>query len=343
MRERFGAGVTVARSEEIAGDASTRRYARLWLEGPGAPRSAVAMILADRGAALSSEELGEVPPCEELPFVNVQRFLRSLGVPVPEIYVDATDEGLLLLEDVGDTSLRQRLGEVAPGERMRLFERAIEELVRIQVVGTARRDERCVAFHQTFHEGVYLWEFGHFLEYGIEKRLGPLPGETRTRLRGCFERIARKLAAEPLVLSHRDYHAWNLFLQGERLRILDFQDALLAAAPYDLATLLGDRDTFEFLSEEDERSLVRYYATRWEEAGGKPWNFDHLWDVYSGCALQKAFKIVGRFHYLAEVKGKRAYLGYLPSTLRRLEVLFGRVEEGREIRGLLEPWFSRLA
>ena len=64
------------------------------------------MILADRGIAMSSDELAVFKDApKELPYLNVHRFLVGLGVAVPEVYVDAAERGVLLLEDIGDTAL----------------------------------------------------------------------------------------------------------------------------------------------------------------------------------------------------------------------------------------------
>ena len=38
VRERFGSATAVRRVAPLAGDASTRRYARAWLDGPARPR-----------------------------------------------------------------------------------------------------------------------------------------------------------------------------------------------------------------------------------------------------------------------------------------------------------------
>ena len=77
---------------------TTRRYTRLWLDGPSTPASVVAMLLADRGIAMSSDELAVLKqPPAEIPYLNVHRFLSRLCVAVPEIYADASERGVLLL------------------------------------------------------------------------------------------------------------------------------------------------------------------------------------------------------------------------------------------------------
>ncbi len=343
VRRRWGEDATVVRLEPLAGDASTRSYARAWLRGSEPPPTAVVMILADRGVAVSSDELAVLPSTDELPYLNVHRFLLRLRVDVPEVYLDGSAEGVLLLEDIGDLALRDAVDGADAATIERHFERAIEQLLLLQIDGTRAADPDCIAFHQAFDERLYLWEFEHFIEFGIERRLRPLPAPAAARLREIFAAIARRLDGEPRVLNHRDFHAWNLFVQGDRIRVLDFQDALLAVAPYDLATLLGDRDTPTIIEAHIERRLLDYYRRRWSEAGGAAWDPQHLDETYHLCALQKAFKVVGRFHYLDMVKGKRGYLRYLPPTLAQIARLLGVVPQGDEIRSVLVPSFPELA
>lgn len=333
----FGPGAALQRSEPLAGDASTRRYARLWLEGEKAPATAVVMILADRGTAMSSDELAVFKDApKELPYLNVHRFLEHLHVPIPEVYFDASEDGFVLLEDIGDTPLWDVVRS-APAEVVeKWYERAIDELLVIAVRGTCEPDPACVAFQQAFDEQLFNWEFEHFIEYGIERRLDmTLPaGDART-LRGDFERISQRLGAEPRFLNHRDYHSWNLFIAAGRVRVIDFQDALLAPAPYDLATLLGDRDTPQAVTPEIEQRLLDYYRRRWGESGGGQLAARDFEEVYFLCALQKALKVVGRFYYLDLVKQKRGYLRYIPSTVRQIRRILPRFPELAETAAVL--------
>jgi hypothetical protein len=344
VRQRFGTDTVVERVEPLAGDASTRRYARAWLAGGTAPPTAVIMILADRGVAMSSDELGvfgQAPA--ELPYVNVHRFLEPLGVAVPELYLDASGHSLLVLEDVGDLALRDAVEGKAEHETEALFAAAIDQLLLIQVAGTQRRRDDCVAFQQTFDARLFLWEFEHFIEYGFCGREGVVVADgDLVVLRRHFADIARFLDAQPRYLNHRDYHGWNLFVRGERIRVIDFQDALLAPAPYDLATLLGDRDTPHIVSPEMERRLLDYYRQGWAQRGGPPWSDEELWKVYAMCALQKAFKVVGRFHFLDRVKNKRGYLRYIPPTVRQIGRFLEEWPGGGEMREVLGKYFPEL-
>lgn len=344
-RARFGSETRVVRSEPLAGDASTRRYTRVSLSGGTAPPTAVAMLLSDLGVALSSEELAvfEEAPAE-LPFLNVHRFLERIGVAVPAVYGSRVEEGVVLLEDVGDLCLREAAQGRTREEVVALFDAAIEQLVLLQVRGTREADPNCVAFRQNFDRRLFLWELEHFLEYGLPAYA---PGGVRDgdlkRLRGVFDHLAGELDRLSRVLNHRDFHGWNLFVHDGRIRVIDFQDALLAPGPYDLATLLGDRDTRDVVPPPMEQELIERYRLRTADSGGRRWSRDELQAAYVACALQKAFKVVGRFHYLARVKGKDGYLRYLPPTLRQLRRLCEMRDDGAVLRGILGPYIPELA
>jgi aminoglycoside/choline kinase family phosphotransferase len=133
-----------------------------------------------------------------------------------------------------------------------------------------------------------------------------------------------------------------LFVHEGRIRVIDFQDALLAPAPYDLATLLGDRDTPLVIGPAMEEELLDYYATAWSARGGPPWAAGELWRVYADCALQKGLKVVGRFHFLNIEKGKPGYLRYLPSTLRQIARLLAREPDLAELRTTLARYLPEL-
>ncbi len=343
VRTCFGTATQIRRVAALAGDASTRRYARLWLDGPSAPASAVVMILADRGIAMSSDELAvfnEAP--KELPYLNVHRFLVALGVAVPRLYADASEQGLLLLEDIGDTTVWDAVHAQPPDVVLRVYQRAIDQLLLIQIEGTRRPDHTCIAFRQAFDRRLFEWELEHFIEYGIERRLGrPLPAADATVLRSHFAALAQRLDAQPRFLNHRDFHSWNLFAQAGRIRVIDFQDALLAPAPYDLATLLGDRDTPQVVRPEIEAQLLAYYRQGWQERSGAQLEPRAFEDVYFLCALQKALKVVGRFYFLDIEKRKPGYLRYIPSTVRQIERILPRFPEFSEMAGLLRTCLPR--
>jgi aminoglycoside/choline kinase family phosphotransferase len=299
------------------------------------------MILSGSALPLSSDELAVFQePLKELPYLNIYRFLRPLGVQVPETYYDGSKDGFLLLEDIGDAPLREAAQEQSATELERLYQKAIDQLVLLQVEGTKRRTESCIAFQQAFDHRLFMWEFAHFIEWGLEKREGkPLSPTEDKELRTMFNEISTRLDTAPRFLNHRDYHSWNLFVQNGEIRVIDFQDALLAPATYDLETLLNDRDTPTVITPTLEHALVEYYHHVWHERGGAAIPHEQLWDEYNLCLLQKASKVVGRFYYLELEKKKTGYSRYIPPTLATIRRVVTRLPQYRRLQEIIATHF----
>ncbi|MBI3303217.1 MAG: phosphotransferase [Deltaproteobacteria bacterium] len=338
----WGKSARVSQVVPLAGDASSRSYVRIYLDG-SEPATAVVMVLAGSVLPLSSDELAVfAEPLKELPYLSVYRFLQPLGVRVPELYYDGHKDGFLLLEDIGNVSLREAAQGLPAAEVEHLYRLAIDQLVLLQIKGTRRRDDSCIAFQQRFDHRLFLWEFEHFIEWGLEKREGrSLPAAEGQELRTMFEQIATRLDRTPMFLNHRDYHSWNLFVQNNEIRVIDFQDALLAPASYDLATLLNDRDTPTVISPTLEQSLVDYYHTAWRQHGGDSFTHDLLWEEYNLCLLQKACKVVGRFYYLELEKGKTGYMRYIPPTLATIRRVLGRLPQYGRLQEIVAAHFPK--
>ncbi len=311
VHEAFGPDARLVAVTPLHGDASSRRYVRLALRGP-APTSVVVMLLGEGRFTGGSDELGGAASASELPFVNVARWLGVHGFPVPAIHLDrAREDGLLVLEDVGDTTLWTAVC-ADPRRTPPLFAKAVDLLARLQIAG-AGADRSCVAFARRFDETLARAELAHYVDHGIETRHGVvLPAEDRNRLLAGLEPLVDPFRDGPFVLSHRDYMAWNIHVRGDDLVLIDFQDALVAPDAFDLAQLLTDRTTNERIDAALESELIaRFEAARRTAGHPVPAGFA---DRYRRCALQHVFKVIGRFHLLEIVKGKPGYLAYLPAV-----------------------------
>ena len=333
---RIWPGTQLEGVDALRGDASTRSYLRCRLRGDGrAPSTLVAMVLQDASVALSSEELsvfGEDGP-QELPFVNVARFLSARTDAAPTIYAVAEDHSVLVLEDVGDTSLWETATRPdADGEV--LFGQALDLLASLQ--DSAQDDgSGCYAFRQAFDERLFAWELEHFLQYGLSAAPVALVAMARKELAV----LATKLAALPRVFCHRDFHAWNIHYHDGRLRVIDHQDALLAPALYDVASLLTDRTTANLVDAAMEGRLVeRFYAA---QTRGRQDCLEDCRHAYSSLALQRALKVIGRFRYLHDVKGKSAYLSMLGAEIATAQRMLARFPDFPATAELIEEHINR--
>ncbi|MCL4235744.1 MAG: hypothetical protein KJ042_14625 [Deltaproteobacteria bacterium] len=96
-------GVALTR---LAGDGSDRRYWRANYFVGASPHRVVVMDLVGVKNIVKSEEVTLYhPEGGELPFLNIHRFLTSIGVPIPRVLAEDVGAGYVILEDLGDELL----------------------------------------------------------------------------------------------------------------------------------------------------------------------------------------------------------------------------------------------
>jgi aminoglycoside/choline kinase family phosphotransferase len=281
------------------------------------------------------EEVTQGGPPATDPFVDVQGYLDQLGVRVPAVlgfYRDDPEGGLVVLEDLGDETLEARL--LAGAEPEPLYRRAVEQLasLRLRADASARR---CVAHTRRFDRDLYRWELDHFREWLLEAWKGArLAAAERELVDREFDGIARRLAAEPVGFTHRDYQSRNLMVlpSGEQA-VIDFQDALLGPAQYDLVALL--RDSYvELPADLVDRMIARYLERTATGRGGDPapGPFREVFDLLT---VQRKLKDAGRFVYIDRVKKNPDFLRSIPASLRYVREAFGRLSELRPLQEVL--------
>ena len=277
----------------LSGDASTRRYYRL--TGP-------------HGQSILALHL-EPFEAETLPFTVMRNLMAGWGIPVPAILDQDGPRGILVLEDLGDLTLQEALRGASAAQREDFYRVAVDQIVTLQREA-ARGPQRAACFHVAFDIEKLAWELHYFLKHFLEGHRGAnLSVEDRSVLSEGFHRLSEEIASWPRVLCHRDYHSRNLMVRGDTLVWIDFQDARMGPATYDLVSLL--RDSYvdvedDFLEERTEEFRQKAMPGEHREV------FRRRFDLMS---VQRNLKALGTFGYQASVKGNRVYLPYIPRTL----------------------------
>jgi aminoglycoside/choline kinase family phosphotransferase len=307
-----------ARMDKIAplkGDLSTRRFWRVWITSGRencAPTTAIIVDLGPDDLPRYVHALNLLPhPPPEPPWINVHRFLSSIGAPIPALYDSAPDARALLVEDVGEMSLHDA-AHSPDADVADLFRLATEELLRLHVDGTSKIDDRCIARAIAYDERLFDWEMKEFREIGLT---AVAPGAVLASIDSELALLAKRLGSYPRVFSHRDYHRENLFIQDSaRIRTIDFQDALMAPNAQDLAVLLTTRDTGDSVTPAIERRILDFYHTGLTRRGAATIAHPDFITSYRLCVLQHALKMIGRFE-MFERNGKTGYSRYIPHAL----------------------------
>jgi N-acetylmuramate 1-kinase len=309
---------TPERIVSLAGDASTRSYFRAYYEDG---HTAIIMLQAHAGAH------------EEASFLEVHQFLQKLELPVPEILAHDADQSALLLEDLGDDLLEIVTARASEKEVSDLYVQAVDLLARMRDA-TVGINSGCRAFDLAFDEEKLMQEMNFFMTHFVSGlcRNNPSPSATGL-LEEFFRRICRLLSTEPRIFTHRDFHSRNLILHGKRLVMIDFQDARMGPAQYDLASLL--RDSYVSLQAQLVESLLGYYAKETGEAD--PGRFRYVFDVMS---LQRNIKALGTFGYQASVRGSNRYLSSIPRTGAYIATNVALYPEFSRFRRVVEEFIS---
>lgn len=340
VRTKLPSARAIASVSSLPGDASNRRYFRIHLSG-GKPASLILMQLAEPEGFKQSEEAvsGTSGQITELPFTNVLSHLASFGLPVPALHYYDRTAGLLYLEDFGDLTLMEACQQ-APARTAALYKQAIDSLVVLQTKATMPANRGCVAFHRQFDVPLLMWEFEHFLEYGVAaRRPEPMKPTDLEPVQQTFRMIAETMAAQPHVFVHRDYHSRNLMVDGARLGIIDFQDALMGPATYDLASLL--RDAYIALDEALVDELIAYYLAGMAQQGVR-FDATAYRRLFDWTSLQRNLKAAGRFVYIDRVKHNPKFLADIPRVLGYVRRNLRKYPELAPLQAHLVPYVPEL-
>jgi len=298
----------------IGGDASTRSFWRVRLPD-GRSR-----VLMDYG----------LPFENETDDVRLARIFREAGLPVAEVHEVADEVGCLLLEDLGEHSLEASVawanGRLRPHARP-LVESAVILAARIASNGTpvlARSDRKN---GPTLDAERFRFEMDFFIEHFVVGLRGLSPPDG---LRDALHALADQAADTPLrVMCHRDFHSRNLMVRpGEKLALVDIQDARWGPDSYDLVSLL--RDGYIDIEDDWIDPLVDLYVSTLDEVPAQ--GFRSRLDRVSA---QRMIKALGTFGYQATVRNAPRYLDGVPRTLRRLRDLLPRTAETGALMRLL--------
>ena len=330
-----------ARITYLQGDASTRGYARLSVDGRTA-------LLMDAPRQPDGPPVRDGKPYSQIAhlaedmvraFAAIAGPLRAAGLSAPEVLAEDFENGLLLVEDLGDRVFSAEVMRGAPQDV--LWQAAVDALIEIQ------RSE--APQHLPLPGGSYVLQNYDRAALQIEIELlidwywpalhgEPAPDAMRTEFLALWSPVLERLERQPSCWVLRDFHSPNLVWLPERggvrrVGVLDFQDAQRGPAAYDLVSVLQDArvDVTEAL----EKTLLAHYcdAVRSHQPHFSEAEFRF---AYNALGAQRSTKILGIFVRLAHRDGKQQYLTHLPRIWGYLQRNLGHVTLAP-----LAAWYDR--
>jgi N-acetylmuramate 1-kinase len=278
-------------------DASTREYFRV----PYGETMAIACVYPN-------DEAGKLQfkACEDV--TNVFRLAK---LPVAEIYSSDENFGVIIHEDFGDVILRDVLQNSDVATRETYINKAITLIAEIQSATQIAFENDSVSSRERFDEAKLSKELDYFKTHYFETfRKSPLSEADNLLLTAEFTEISKELADYAKVLTHRDFHAANMMVFQESLKIIDHQDARIGSTTYDLVSLLLDRvtdlPTAEWLAEKR-----KYFLDERERLGLEKLDEAEFAEEFRLQTIQRCLKAIGTFSFQSANRGKTRFDKYI--------------------------------
>jgi tRNA threonylcarbamoyl adenosine modification protein YjeE len=309
------AGFSDAKRQRMPGDASIRSYARLIRDDGvvilmNSPRRPDGPAIYDGKAYSAAVHLAE----DVKPFVAIANGLRVRGLSAPSIHHADLEAGFLITEDFGSAGFIEGDPPQPIAER---YETAVDVLAALhrktlpEILPLAPQITYAIP---VWDVDAMLVEIGLMLEWYLPDRSREPTNNMRTEFVMLWRDLLAKPAAMPKTWVLRDFHSPNLIWLGERsgiskVGIIDFQDAVLGPAAYDLVSLLQDA-RIDVPEQLELALLTRYIKARHAaEDGFDPADFA---EVYAIMSAQRNTRLLGTFARLNRRDGKPQYLRHQP-------------------------------
>lgn len=292
----------------VTGDASARRYERL--TNP-IGQSVIVM---------------DAPPdvCgSQKSFVEIAKHLTKIGLVAPEILTWDDPLGLIVMSDLGTVDFANHL-MARPTDEKQLYECAVDVL---RALHSAEPPSGLT--HMTPAIGTEMADVA--FDWAAIDNSTDLRIEIKTQLQSKLTQVD----LSPSVLSLRDFHAENLIWRGsgtktDRVGLLDFQDAFVTHATYDLASLL--RDARRNVAPNMLESLLHRLNPTADQTEQRI--------AFHIMAVQRNLRILGVFRRLAERDGKTQYLELVPRVENHLHNDLATPELGNLGKLIKRAFFS---
>jgi N-acetylmuramate 1-kinase len=310
------AGFGESKRLRMPGDASIRSYARLVRDaGPfilmNSPKRPDGPAIYDGKSYSAAVHLAE----DVKPFVAIANGLRARKLSAPAIRHADLDTGFLITEDFGTAGVIEGDPPAPMPERYEAATDMLAELHREALPETLPLAPQINYAIPVFDTDAMLVEIGLMLEWYLPDRGADVSNELRSQFTAMWrELLDAKAASAPKTWVMRDFHSPNIIWLDDRegiarVGIIDFQDAVLGPAVYDLVSLLQDARID--VSEQIELALFsRYIKAR--RAADEAFDAAAFAELYAIMSAQRNTRLLGTFARLNRRDGKPQYLKHQP-------------------------------
>lgn len=307
---------TNAERRFFQGDASSRSYERIRCNGQAdlilmnAPKQPDGPIIRDGKTYSEIAHLAE----DVVPFIAIDNFLTNIGLKAPEIVSSSIEDGILVLEDLGN-------GKPIDNQNVPIAERYLAAvsvqafLHDQQIPESIKVDGADPHIIPRYDQAIMQMEIELLTDWYLPFKDGTKSSEKlKQKYLDIWRDLFALLQGTETSLTLRDFHSPNIIwregaIGHDQVGLIDFQDALIGPSAYDVASLAQDARVT--VSQELEAELLAAYKSQ-RLAANADFDSEQFDLAYSIMAAQRAAKVLGIFVRLNERDGKPQYLRHIP-------------------------------
>lgn len=294
--------------ELLKGDASGRKYSRIYLDSKEVPSLILMEVVGGKGPTHSGDYEGN----EDLAFLEIGKILRDHDIPAPEVFYSDLEKNLIIVSDAGKYGLNEfcvpemEFGDFDPNIKDDLFKQSVDILDKLQGVSKQKSaiTQRFLSF-EDYHRDASSVIDNYLVVHSAR------PSEIE-HVKESINNLCEMITAHPKTVVHRDFMPWNLQVnETGKVFLIDFQDSLIASSEFDIVCLLHDRDIDFQIGDDFIKQIVSYYKEKLNRN-------DNFKERYYQILLHRYIRLTGHFNLLTKKTGKKVYKDWVPGCLKRL-------------------------
>ncbi len=258
---------------------------------------------------------------ENRAFISFTGQFKEDGLPVPSILASDSNNGIYLLDDLGDTTLYQLLSEIRtredpfPETIVALYRKVLAWLPVFQKKSGKNIDYSMCYPRAAFDRQSMMWDLNYFKYYFL--KLAKIPFDEQA-LENDFSAFCDLLTdGDHDFFMYRDFQSRNIMIRDGEPWFIDYQGGRRGALQYDVASLLVDAKAD--MPQEVRRELLQYYLDKLEEVC--PVDRERFLNVFNGFVLIRILQALGAYGFRGYYENKSHFLLSIPFALRNLRYL----------------------
>ena len=247
-------------------------------------------------------------------YCAVNNYLRKNKILSPKLFNHNLKSGIIVIEDFGEISFYKVL--VNKKSKIETYKKIVDLLIKIQKIKPKPKIKSIINKSHIMkkYSNNYLHKesdlfFDWYLPLFFKKKK---VNEIKRNIKKNLIKLYKKLINSNKCFVHRDFHVQNLMKVGNRIGLIDTQDALIGNPAYDLASLIDDvriKTTSKL-----KNQIYKYYLKKNPKI-----NKDNFLLNFNILSVQRSLKIIGIFSRLYVRDKKYKYLKLIPHAWKLLE------------------------